>query len=84
VIEPPAADLAHAAAPPLQGAIYAGALSLLGLQMGTYQKYPFWGYSIEPGFAASPPDVSARLARVAWPARATSFFFLSSRSRRLD
>lgn len=37
----------------LQGAIYAGSLTLLGATLGTYQKYPNYGYFIDPAFIPS-------------------------------
>jgi hypothetical protein len=41
---------------PLQGAIYMSALSLMNLTVGTWQRYPFFSYLLEPAFVKSNDD----------------------------
>ena len=45
----------------LQNAVYAGALSYLGVQLGTYQQDPNLNFYIEPAFIPNPPDYNGSL-----------------------
>lgn len=45
----------------MQNAVYAGALSYLGVQLGTYQQDPNLNFYIEPAFVPNPPDYNGSL-----------------------
>jgi hypothetical protein len=47
------------------GAVYAAALSLLGVQLGTDQIDDLYSYQVEPGFVPNPPDYNGTLSLLA-------------------